>query len=72
MIRRRITLFIPLVAAAATIFVAVPANAEDDAQLELVRQKVDEMFDMIAFADKLRPVQLIFHSLNQQSDQITI
>jgi thiol:disulfide interchange protein DsbC len=35
------------VAAAATIFVAVPAMAEDDAQLELVRQKVDEMFDMI-------------------------
>ena len=47
MIRRRITLFISLVSAAATILVAVPATAEDDAQLELVRQKVDEMFDMI-------------------------
>jgi thiol:disulfide interchange protein DsbC len=48
MIRRRSTLFIPVVAAAAAMLTAVPAIAEDDAQLELVRQKVDEMFDMIA------------------------
>lgn len=47
MIRRRSTLFIPVVAAAAAMLTAVPAIAEDDAQLELVRQKVDEMFDMI-------------------------
>ena len=47
MIRKRSTLFIPIVAAAAAILTAVPAIAEDDAQLELVRQKVDEMFDMI-------------------------
>ncbi len=47
MIRKRSTLFIPIVAAAAAILTAVPAMAEDDAQLELVRQKVDEMFDMI-------------------------
>jgi thiol:disulfide interchange protein DsbC len=47
MIRRRTTLFIPIVAVAAAIFAAVPAIAEDDAQLEQVRQKVDEMFDMI-------------------------
>ena len=47
MIRRRTTLFIPIVAVATAIFAAVPAIAEDDAQLEQVRQKVDEMFDMI-------------------------
>jgi thiol:disulfide interchange protein DsbC len=47
MIRRRSTLFIPIVAATAAMLTAVPAIAEDDAQLELVRQKVDEMFDMI-------------------------
>lgn len=47
MIRKHSTLFIPIVAAAAAILTAVPAIAEDDAQLELVRQKVDEMFDMI-------------------------
>ncbi len=47
MIRRRTTLFIPIVAVAGAIFAAVPAIAEDDAQLEQVRQKVDEMFDMI-------------------------
>ena len=48
MIRKHPTLLIPFLAAVAVIFAAVPAVAEDDAQLELVRKKVDEMFDMIA------------------------
>jgi len=48
MIRKCTTLFIPFLATAAVIFTAVPAVAEDDPQLELVRKKVDEMFDMIS------------------------
>jgi len=48
MIRKCTTLFIPFLATAAVIFTAVPAVAEADPQLELVRKKVDEMFDMIS------------------------
>ena len=57
MIRKHPALLIPFLAAAAVIFAAVPAVAEDDAQLELVRKKVDEMFDMIAPEDvKASPI----------------
>jgi thiol:disulfide interchange protein DsbC len=57
MIRKHPALLVPFLAAAAVIFAAVPAVAEDDAQLELVRKKVDEMFDMIAPEDvKTSPV----------------
>lgn len=57
MIRKYPALLIPFLAAAVVIFAAVPAVAEDDAQLELVRKKVDEMFDMIAPEDvKASPI----------------
>ncbi len=57
MIRKYPALLVPLLAAAAAIFAAAPAAAEDDAQLELVRKKVDEMFDMIEPEDvKASPV----------------
>lgn len=55
--RKHPALLIPFLAAAAMIFVAVPAVAEGDAQLELVRKKVDAMFDMISPEDvKTSPV----------------
>lgn len=57
MIRKHPALLIPFLAAAAVIFAAVPAVAGDDAQLELVRKKVDERFDMIAPEDvKASPI----------------
>ena len=51
MIRKHPGLLIPVLAAAAVIFAAAPVVAEEDAQLELVRKKVDEMFDMIGPED---------------------
>lgn len=47
MIRKYTNQLILVAAAVATILAVTPVIAEDDAQLELVRQKVDEMFDMI-------------------------